>query len=83
MNIYPNPTKGLITYELDLQNYQGDHTYFSITDATGKVVLSDYINLNKGYNENTLDLSALMKGVYFLQFHQTKDHIKAKRIIRK
>ena len=83
VNIYPNPTKGLITYELDLQNYQGDHTYFSITDATGKVVLSDYINLNKGYNENTLDLSALMKGVYFLQFHQTKDHIKAKRIIRK
>lgn len=83
LNIYPNPTKGLITYELDLQNYQGDHTYFSITDATGKVVLSDYINLNKGYNENTLDLSALMKGVYFLQFHQTKDHIKAKRIIRK
>jgi len=83
LNIYPNPTKGLVTYELDLENYQGNDAYYSIVDATGKIVLSDYIKLNKGYNENTLDLSVLMKGVYFIQFHQTKDYIKAKRIIRK
>ena len=81
LNVYPNPVRDHITFELDLDRYQGDESYYSIIDAAGKVIISDYINLENGFNKKTLDVSKLMSGIYFIQLNQTKDPIKTARII--
>ena len=81
--MYPNPAWNEVTIEMELDNYQGDDVYYTITDAAGKAVMSDYIQLNRGFNKHTLDLNKLPKGVYVLRFNQTKDHIIETRIVKR
>ncbi len=83
VDVYPNPAWSDVTIEFELDQYQGDDVYYTITDATGKTVMSDYLELNKGFNKNTLDINKLPRGVYILRFNQTKDHITETRIVKK
>ena len=68
---------------MELDNYQGDDVYYTITDAAGKAAMSDYIQLNRGFNKHTLELNKLPQGVYVLRFNQTKDHIIETRIVKR
>jgi hypothetical protein len=81
IDVYPNPARNVVTVEFELNQYQGDDVYYTISDATGKAVLSDYLQLNKGFNKHTLDVSSLTGGVYFIHFNQTKDYINSARLI--
>jgi hypothetical protein len=81
IDVYPNPARNVVTIEFELNQYQGDDVYYTITDATGKAVVSDYLQLNKGFNKHTLDVSSLTGGVYFIHFNQTKDYINSARLI--
>jgi hypothetical protein len=81
--IYPNPALNEVTIEMELDNFQGDDVYYTITDATGKAVLSDYVQLDRGFNKHNLDVSKLPNGVYILRFNQTKDHITETRIVKR
>ena len=81
--VYPNPAWNEVTIEMELDNYQGDDVYYTITDAAGKAALSDYIQLNRGFNKHTLDLNKLPQGVYVLHFNQTKDYIIETRIVKR
>ena len=83
IDVYPNPAYNEINVELDLDNFQGYDVYYTITDATGKAVLSDYVQLDRGFNKHNLDISKLPNGVYILRFNQTKDHIIETRIIKR
>ena len=83
VDVYPNPAWSDVTIEFELDQYQGDDVYYTITDATGKTVMSDYLELNKGFNKNTLDINKLPRGVYILRFNQTKDHITETRIVKR
>ena len=83
IDVYPNPAWNEVTIEMELDNYQGDDVYYTITDATGKAAMSDYIQLNRGFNKHTLDLNKLPQGVYVLRFNQTKDHIIETRIVKR
>jgi hypothetical protein len=83
IDVYPNPALNEVTLEMDLANYQGDDVYYTLTDATGKAVMSDYVRLDRGFNKQTLDISKLPNGVYILRFNQTKDHIKETRIVKR
>ncbi|MDG2370356.1 MAG: T9SS type A sorting domain-containing protein, partial [Flavobacteriales bacterium] len=83
VDVYPNPAWNDVTIEFELDQYQGDDVYYTITDATGKTVMSDYLELNKGFNKNTLDINRLPKGIYILRFNQTKDHITETRIVKR
>ena len=83
IDVYPNPASNEVTVELELDNYQGDDVYYTITDATGKAVLSDYVQLDRGFNKHTLDIGKLPNGVYILRFNQTKDHITETRIVKR
>ncbi|MFL2570399.1 MAG: LamG-like jellyroll fold domain-containing protein [Parvicellaceae bacterium] len=83
IDVYPNPAWNEVTIEMELDNYQGDDVYYTITDAAGKAAMSDYIQLNRGLNKHTLDLNKLPQGVYVLRFNQTKDHIIETRIVKR
>ena len=79
----PNSASNQVTVELELDNFKGDDVFYTITDATAKAVLSDYVQLDRGFNKQTLDISKLLNGVYILRFNQTKDHITETRIIKR
>ena len=82
VHIYPNPASDQLMIEIDLHNYQGDNSRFTIKDMTGKKVLSDYIEMNRGFNKYVIDINQLPSGVYFLSFNNTKEPIVTTRIIK-
>lgn len=57
-NLYPNPVNNHFTIDLN-----DDKATFSLTDISGKVILSDKVVNGK----NTFDASQLQSGIYFLQ----------------
>lgn len=63
-SIYPNPTNGSIT--LKIMNVNLDNVSINITDILGKNVHSSHNVISVGENINTIDLSHLENGVYFL-----------------
>jgi len=67
LRIYPNPVKDLLTIELpQVNNIQS----IRIVDMNGRTLLSPMSNLFNGNQSYPLkiDVSALQKGVYFVQF---------------
>ena len=56
--VYPNPNEGVFT----IKNTIKDNTTFKITDITGKVVKTGWLN----YGENIVDLAKNANGVYLL-----------------
>ena len=68
---------------MDLDQFQGNDVYYTLTDAAGKVVMSDYIILDRGYNKHKLNVGSLTKGIYILRFNQTKNYITEARIVKK
>jgi len=57
LNIYPNPSNGILNIELD----ENGEFSVEVTDIVGKIVSNNNINSN-----TTLNLSELDKGVYFV-----------------
>ena len=83
IEVYPNPMINEVTFELDLDEYQGNEVYYTILDARGSIVLRDNMELSRGFNKHTIDVQNLPNGVYILRFNNTRDHIAEKRIIKK
>lgn len=61
LKIYPNPSNGIFTIETN------SNENYSIYDVTGKLILSS--------NENNLDLSNQLRGVYFLKINSDKNEV--------
>ena len=83
VRIFPNPAYNELTIELSLERHQGDNVSFTILDASGKLVMSNYIELKKGFNKIALKIGTLSNGLYLLRFNQTKDYIKEVRLIKR
>ena len=83
MDVYPNPAVDHFTMEIDLEAYQGRDVYYTLLDANGAIVRQQHVNLDKGINKQVFDVRDLPKGVYFLRFINTRDHISEKRIVIK
>ncbi|MBL4654773.1 MAG: T9SS type A sorting domain-containing protein, partial [Bacteroidia bacterium] len=60
-NIYPNPSKGLVTIEVDLNNDKA--TELIIMNETGQLVYKTELN-NTGIIRKELDLGNFSKGIY-------------------
>lgn len=58
-SIYPNPTNNIINIKSEISNLN-DWKYF-ITDIAGKQIISNKV-------ENTIDVSNLKSGIYFIYF---------------
>ncbi len=63
MNIFPNPTNGMLNFEFNLQSSQ--HTQIDIFDIAGKRVIAKSLgNLGEGYHLTSVDTGHLNAGVY-------------------
>lgn len=66
--IYPNPSSGTIIIEVNEDN---SFNKFRIIDISGRLLMSDNINLETG--SETIDISALDNGLYFLVLATDKE----------
>lgn len=79
LTIMPNPVSSVMTYKAvgrDNGIYQ-----LNITDAFGKIVATQSINLVTGENQQSIDVSSLAKGVYILQI-SGKNYYAAERMLK-
>jgi len=79
LTVMPNPVGSSLTYKAigrDNGTYQ-----LQITDAFGKIVKAQTVNLITGENQNSIDVSTLAKGVYILQI-SGKDYYAAERMLK-
>ncbi|MBL4594018.1 MAG: zinc-dependent metalloprotease, partial [Flavobacteriales bacterium] len=75
INIYPNPTSGLINLEFKTTQ---DIDKISISDLQGKIV---YLDKNITISSIQIDLNSLSNGVYMLQV-QSKNDVSVYKVIK-
>ena len=74
---YPNPTYN----QLNIQtNGFVDDVQFEIFDSFGKLVFQEKLTLSKLNNKNSIDVSKLSNGIYFIKVSDSY-HTKTKRFI--
>lgn len=67
LNLFPNPTSGILNVEFDLTDAQT--TQIDIFDVAGKRILSKSLGtMAAGYHMSTIDMSAMQPGVYVINF---------------
>jgi len=66
ISIYPNPSKGIFTLNINAKNQNTDN-YYKIYNILGNILLTKKINnIQDNYKEN-IDLSSFTQGIYFLE----------------
>ena len=78
LNVYPNPTTGIFTLELNA-TANIDAT-LNITSIDGKLVLTHKVEGN-GLITKSIDISGLANGIYYLKL-ETKDAIKTYKVLK-
>ncbi len=79
LTVMPNPVSSSLTYNA-IGRDNGDYQ-LQITDAFGKIVKVQTVNLITGENQNSIDVSDLAKGVYILQI-SGKNYYAAERMLK-
>ena len=79
LTVFPNPA----TSKLSIQTASSEtgSAIYNLYDLTGKVVLTQKVNLDNGQNQIDIDISTLQSGVYMLQF-ATASEIYTERIVK-
>jgi hypothetical protein len=72
--VYPNPTDAKVHFVRDAMGSL-DAVQICVFDLTGRVVLQSDFN---GHMDTVLDLSALLPGIYFYSYSDTKDRFSGK-----
>jgi hypothetical protein len=88
LEIFPNPSSGLITLKLNLpvenQSLQMTGTCeMNILDISGRLVLTRTLYISSYQMEENFDVSDLREGLYFIRIHSGTTDIKEKLVIRK
>jgi hypothetical protein len=76
--VYPNPGNGVITLNFNTPNEK--QTIVQVMDITGKMMLSENLNLAAGTSKQTLDVSSFAKGSYFIKI-MDKETVETKKLI--
>jgi len=76
VKVYPNPTSGLISIQIDNAVFSG--TNYIVFDLIGKILLKGKID----QNISQLDLSQLSKGPYFLKVYNSSGEYSLGIVIR-
>jgi pimeloyl-ACP methyl ester carboxylesterase len=67
LKVYPNPFTGNVVVKFDFKENVGKFTLV-VMDVSGRMVKKfEYANLQSGYWQQTVDLSSLPHGLYFMQ----------------
>lgn len=74
MALYPNPSNGNFTLELNLQ--QDDTALIEILDITGKSIYQQQLQVAAGMNQLPVSLNQIAAGTYLLRLKtSTKNHV--------
>ncbi len=79
VQLYPNPAKENIM--LQFENLKNEKGVYSITDATGRVILQKDFLISSGKNMLNVDISDLTAGIYLITLN-TSDTTVAKKFVR-
>ena len=77
-NVYPNPTNGVFTVELN--NIKADDYKISVTNVLGQEIYASTKEISTLISEK-IDLSDLRKGVYMLEVSNSESTITEKIIV--
>ncbi len=80
INIYPNPSKG--QFVLELSSIEPVNYQLSVVNLLGIDVLQKTIEVSGAYSE-TIDITALPEGVYYLYLRNEQQSVVRKLIIQK
>lgn len=78
MTLYPNPTNGSFT--LELNTVQNEKAEVKVMNAIGQIIVDENHSFVSGKNLLPIDMTAIAKGVYFVQL-KTSATIITKRIV--
>jgi hypothetical protein len=76
LNVYPNPTNGLIT--LELEKFNNNNMKCNVFDLKGELILS--IDLNSAKNE--ISLTDYPAGTYYAEIRKNNEKINTYKIIK-
>jgi hypothetical protein len=82
LELYPNPVVNDFTFEIELDEFQGNNVYYTILDTRGLIVKRDRLVLDRGFNSTQVNIDSLPNGLYIFKFENTKVHIPEHRIIK-
>ena len=71
IEVYPNPMINEVTFELDLDEYQGNEVYYTILDIRESIVQRDNMELSRGFNKHTM-MYRTFQMVYILRVNNTE-----------
>ena len=77
-NAYPNPTNGIINLDYNLEN--ASTITLKITTIQGQLIQETKIDKSSGLQTDSIDLSALANGMYFISIHSTNANYSIKVI---
>ncbi|MEP7171133.1 MAG: choice-of-anchor tandem repeat GloVer-containing protein [Bacteroidota bacterium] len=79
MDVFPNPTNGFATIKFSSNINQSCELI--IADLTGRIIEHEQFNSTAGVNELSLDMSNLIKGIYFVKIKASGKET-VKRVVR-
>jgi hypothetical protein len=80
MSVRPNPASG--HFFIDMSSDQAGSGVIRITDLTGRVVISQQVELESGFNTFQVDISRLSKGMYAVTFNsESKQGFSARQLV--
>lgn len=80
VGIFPNPTEGLLTLQLDMLNAEVLNA--EVVDISGRTVIAHTVNAVQGVSRHRLDLNGLADGVYTLRIQGANGVLTQKVILR-
>ncbi len=70
-SIYPNPAQNVINIMVDAKQ-AGKNTVLAVTDVTGKVVVTQPVQLSAGVNAYSVDMSSFPAGMYIVTVNNSQ-----------
>jgi hypothetical protein len=80
LSLFPNPASTSLTVNFFTPNQQ--NSTIEIYDMIGKVVSTQVINSQEGFNAQDLDITGLNNGVYFLKMTQSEKSTVKKFVVK-
>ena len=74
--IYPNPTKKILTVE----GISNEKTKLTLQDNLGKIILEKTIT-NSGFTSEIINLEQFENGIYFIKISNSKEEI-TKKVVK-
>ncbi len=81
INLSPNPVRDQLNIEFNSGDVSGDMN-IEIVGLDGKIIRQATVNAIEGVNRETLDVSTLAEGMYFVHLFQGKRKITQKFVVR-